>query len=82
MMQNSSKRPNGRLNDQVRPLKIFYNSFGYATSSVLFEVGDTKVLCSVSMQQGVPSFLKGSGGGMQDYYERCDEILKTVKIFP
>lgn len=28
------------------------------------------------------SFLKGSGGGMQDYYERCDEILKTVKIFP
>jgi ribonuclease PH len=63
MMQNSSKRPNGRLNDQVRPLKISYNSFGYATSSVLFEVGDTKVLCSVSMQQGVPSFLKGSGSG-------------------
>jgi len=28
------------------------------------------------------SFLKGSGGGMQEYYERLDEILKTVKIFP
>lgn len=63
MMQNSSKRPNGRLNDQVRPLKISYNSFGYAASSVLFEIGDTKVLCSVSMQPGVPSFLKGSGSG-------------------
>lgn len=63
MMQNSSKRPNGRLNDEVRPLKITYNSFGYAASSVLFEIGDTKVLCSVSIQHGVPPFLKGSGSG-------------------
>ena len=28
------------------------------------------------------SFLKGSGGGMQEYYERLEEILKTVKIYP
>lgn len=28
------------------------------------------------------SFLKGSGGGMQEYFERLDEILKTVKIYP
>lgn len=28
------------------------------------------------------SFLKGSGGGMQEYYERLDEIIKTVKILP
>lgn len=63
MMHNSSKRLNGRLNDQVRPLKISYNPFGYATSSVLFEIGDTKVLCSVSLQPGVPPFLKGSNTG-------------------
>lgn len=63
MMQNNSQRPNGRLNDQVRPLKISYNPFGYAASSVLFEIGHTKVLCSVTLQQGVPPFLKGSGTG-------------------
>lgn len=62
-MQNNSKRPDGRQNDQVRPLKITYNPFGYAASSVLFEVGDTKVLCCVSIQQGVPPFLKGTNSG-------------------
>lgn len=63
MHQNNYKRLNGRLNDQVRPLKISYNSFGYAASSVLFEIGNTKVLCSVTLQPGVPPFLKGSNSG-------------------
>lgn len=62
-MQNNSRRPNGRLNDQIRPLKVSYNVFGYATSSILFEIGNTKVLCAVNLQSGVPPFLKGSNSG-------------------
>ena len=61
--QQKSLRPDGRLYNQIRPLKISYNIFGYAASSVLFEIGNTKVLCSVTLQPGVPSFLKGTGSG-------------------
>lgn len=57
------KRIDGRSSNELRPLKISYNSFGYADSSVLFEVGNTKVLVSVSLQMGVPPFLKGKKSG-------------------
>ncbi len=57
------KRADGRLADQIRNLKITYNAFGYAPGSVLFELGNTKVLCTVSIQHGVPIFLKGSKTG-------------------
>lgn len=63
MQGNSTSRPDGRQFDQLRPLKISYDSFGYADSSVLFEVGNTKVLCSVTLQQGVPPFLRGKQVG-------------------
>lgn len=56
-------RSSGRTASQLRSLKVSYGIFGYASSSVLFEMGNTKVLCSVTMQQGVPPFLKGSGTG-------------------
>ncbi len=52
-----------RSDQQIRPLHIEYNMFGYAAASVIFELGNTKVLCSVTMQQGVPSFLRGKGSG-------------------
>lgn len=52
-----------RRHDQLRTIKISYNVFGYAPGSVLFELGNTKVLCSVSIQPGVPLFLKGSKTG-------------------
>ncbi len=57
------QRAYGRKFDQLRDVKISYNVFGYAPGSVLFELGNTKVLCSVSMQVGVPPFLKGSKTG-------------------
>ncbi len=56
-------RAYGRSSDQLRPLKIAYDTFGYADSSVLFEIGNTKVLCSVTLQQGVPPFLRGKQVG-------------------
>ncbi|MDO5039754.1 ribonuclease PH [Clostridium sp.] len=56
-------RIDGRRNDQVRPTKITRNYTKYAEGSVYIEVGDTKVLCNVSIEDKVPPFLKGSGEG-------------------
>ncbi len=56
-------RRQGRPLDQMRDARITYDVFGYAAGSVLFELGNTKVLCSVSLQPGVPAFLKGKRVG-------------------
>jgi ribonuclease PH len=56
-------RSSGRLFDQLREITVTYNPFSYATSSVLIELGNTKVFCSVSLQNGVPLFLRGKGSG-------------------
>ena len=62
-MSVNIQRAYGRAFDQLRDIRISYNVFGYAPGSVLFELGDTKVLCSVTMQIGVPPFLKGTKTG-------------------
>jgi len=56
-------RSDGRTYDKVRPLNFQYDSLGYADASILFEMGNTKVLVSVSLQNSVPLFLKGRGVG-------------------
>jgi ribonuclease PH len=56
-------RPDGRTNDQLRPITITRNWQAYAEGSALVEFGDTKVLCAASVQQGVPRWRKGSGLG-------------------
>jgi len=62
-MKNFAKRSNARRSDCIRSVKISFNTFGYAAGSVLFEMGNTKVLCSVNMNHGVPPFLKGKRVG-------------------
>jgi ribonuclease PH len=57
------KRIDGRLPDQVRPTSVTYGISGNAHGSVLFALGNTKVLCTVMMQDGVPHFLRGKGAG-------------------
>jgi ribonuclease PH len=56
-------RPDGRANDQLRPITISRNWQAYAEGSALIEFGATKVLCAASVQQGVPRWRKGSGLG-------------------
>jgi len=56
-------RPDGRANDQLRPITITRNWQAYAEGSALVEFGATKVLCAASVQQGVPRWRKGSGLG-------------------
>ena len=56
-------RIDGRKNDQVRHTKVTRNYIKHAEGSVLIEVGDTKVICTASIEYKVPPFLKGSGEG-------------------
>ena len=56
-------RIDGRKNDQVRHTKVTRNYIQHAEGSVLIEVGDTKVICTASIEDKVPPFLKGSGEG-------------------
>jgi ribonuclease PH len=56
-------RPDGRQPDQLRPVRFERNFTRYAAGSVLAHCGNTQVLCTVSIQPGVPRFLEGTGQG-------------------
>lgn len=56
-------RPSGRRPDQARDLRITRNFTCHAEGSVLIEVGNTRVLCTASVEEGVPPFLRGKGRG-------------------
>lgn len=56
-------RIDGRRKDQVRPIKITRHFIKHAEGSVLIEMGDTKVVCTASVEEKVPPFLKGKGTG-------------------
>ena len=56
-------RFDGRRRDQIRPVKVTRNFTKHAEGSVLIEMGDTKVICTASVEEKVPPFLKGKGSG-------------------
>jgi ribonuclease PH len=56
-------RPAGRSANQVRPVTLTRNYTKHAEGSVLVEFGETKVLCTASVEESVPRFLKGQGQG-------------------
>jgi len=58
-----SKRPSGRQADQMRAVTLTRGYTKHAEGSVLVEFGDTKVICTASVEAGVPRFLRGSGQG-------------------
>lgn len=57
------QRPDGRKPDELRPHSFIANFTRFAPGSVLSKCGDTQVLCTVSITEGVPKFLTGSGKG-------------------
>lgn len=57
------QRADGRNYDQIRSIVLKRNVFGYAVSSVYVELGNTKLLCAITMHAGVPSFLRGKNSG-------------------
>jgi len=56
-------RPSGRNANDLRDIKITRNYTKHAEGSVLVEFGDTKVICTASVEENIPRFLKGSGRG-------------------
>ena len=56
-------RIDNRANNELRPVHITLGYQSFAEGSVLIELGQTRIVCSVSMEERVPHFLKGSGGG-------------------
>ncbi|MDF0553539.1 ribonuclease PH [Kamptonema sp. UHCC 0994] len=59
----SWQRPDGRQPNQLRPISFERDFTKFATGSVLARSGDTQVLCTVSIQPGVPKFLQFTGQG-------------------
>ena len=56
-------RPSQRQPEQLRSLNILRNFTRHAEGSVLIEIGDTRVLCTASVEENVPPFLRGKGQG-------------------
>jgi ribonuclease PH len=57
------ERPSGRRPDQLRPVRFTRGFTRHAEGSVLVEYGDTKVICTASIDRGVPRFMRGEGRG-------------------
>jgi len=57
------QRPDGRQPDQLRPVKITRGYLKFARGSCLVEVGDTRVLCTVLVEESVPPFIEDTGKG-------------------
>ena len=63
MPEETWSRPSGRKADELRPIKITRHYTKYAEGSVLIEVGGTKVICTASVEEKVPGWLKDQGKG-------------------
>lgn len=62
-MSATTSRPSGRATHQLRDVEIIRNYTKHAEGSVLVKFGDTHVLCTASVEEKVPGFLKGKGQG-------------------
>ena len=60
---NPEARPSGRANDALRAVRLTRGFTRHAEGSVLVEFGDTRVLCTASVEDKVPPFLRGKGQG-------------------
>ena len=82
-------RPDLRRNDEMRKVKITTDYTIYAEGSVLIEVGDTRVLCTATVEETTPAFLKDTGLGWvtAEYsmlpratHTRKKRDIKTLKL--
>ena len=62
-MSSNIQRPSGRAANQLRTVELIRNYTKHAEGSVLVKFGDTHVLCTASVEEKVPGFLKGKGQG-------------------
>ena len=62
-MSRGGRRPDGRAAHELRPVRITRRFIRHAEGSVLIEMGDTRVICTASIEQSVPPFLRNQGRG-------------------
>lgn len=62
-LEGTGMRPSNRQADEMRAIRITRNYTKHAEGSVLIEFGDTKVICTASVEERVPGFLRGKGQG-------------------
>ncbi|HVG37786.1 MAG TPA: ribonuclease PH, partial [Pyrinomonadaceae bacterium] len=60
---SDTRRTDGRRADEMRPVKITPNYMPYAEGSALIEMGNTRVICTASVEDRVPPFLRNTGQG-------------------
>ena len=58
-----ARRPDGRVPNQLRPVKIVPDYLKFAEGSVLIRVGDTRVICAATIEDRVPGWMRGRGSG-------------------
>jgi len=63
MEEQSMQRRDGRAPNELRPLRITLDPFGFAEGAALIEMGGTRVLCAASVEESVPPWLRGKGQG-------------------
>ncbi|MHA2034230.1 MAG: ribonuclease PH [Candidatus Thorarchaeota archaeon] len=56
-------REDGRSNDELRPVEIIRGFLKHPAGSVLIKTGDTQVICTATVEEGVPGWLNGEGQG-------------------
>jgi ribonuclease PH len=61
--ERNMMRQDGRLANGIRKISIERDYIRYAEGACLFEIGNTKIICTASVERGVPPFLKGQGSG-------------------
>jgi ribonuclease PH len=59
----AARRSDGRALNQLRPVKIVPDYLKFAEGSVLIRVGDTRVICAATIEDRVPGWMRGKGGG-------------------
>jgi len=63
VMTDQPTRPDGRRPDELRPVKFTLDYVDYPEGSVLIALGHTRVLCNASLEETVPAWMAGKGGG-------------------
>ena len=61
--QGASQRPDGRRPDELHPVRFILDYVDYPNGSVLVEMGRSRVLCNLSLQEQAPRWLGGTGRG-------------------
>ena len=73
----TSKRADGRKSGDIRPIDVCPGVQKHAEGSVLFAMGDTRVVCAATIEERVPPFLRGGGKGGSPRSTRCFRARRT-----